>query len=175
MKKRQITINLLDPSSATAAIQKLTAERAQLESRAKLLTERLAEFGGNEARVKFTNAWYDGLNDVNVSVEPTDAGYAIVANGNAVCFIEFGTGVVHNGAGGNYPLPKPEEVVNIGEYGKGFGKHRGWSYEGEPGTNGRVIANGQIFTRGNPANMPMWYASETIKSQLLTIAREVFG
>ena len=45
-----------------------------------------------EASVRFTTAMYDGTNDVQVRVDPIDGGYAIVAKGEVVCFIEFGTG-----------------------------------------------------------------------------------
>ena len=33
---------------------------------------------------------------MSVDVEPIDGGYAIVAKGQAVAFIEFGAGVYHN-------------------------------------------------------------------------------
>ena len=32
-----------------------------------------------------------------------------------------------------------------------------------------------IFTRGNPAAMPMYYASEEMKREITKIAREVFA
>jgi hypothetical protein len=109
---------------------------------------------------------YDGTNDVSVHLDEISNGYAIVADGKAVAFIEFGAGVYHNGSE-PYPNPRPDGIVGIGEYGKGHGKRKAWGYLDE---NDELV-----ITRGNPAAMPMWYASEEIKSSVLKVVREVFG
>ena len=136
----------------------------------------MAEIGVREASVIFLSAQYDGVNDSDVSAENTENGWKIIANGKAVCFIEFGAGVYHNSTE-PYPLPRPAGVVKIGEYGKGQGKKQGWAYYGEPGSSGKYIGGdgNLIFTRGNPAAMPMYYAGEEIKNKVLSIAREVFS
>ena len=56
----------------------------------------LARIGMQEASVRFSTAQYDGTNDSNVTIEKTQNGYNVVANGNAVAFIEFGAGVHYN-------------------------------------------------------------------------------
>jgi hypothetical protein len=109
---------------------------------------------------------YDGTNDVSVKLDETNNGYVIVADGNAVAFIEFGAGVYHN-TSEPYPNPRPQGIVGIGEYGKGMGKRKAWGYKDENDT--------LVITRGNPAAMPMWYASEEIKKSVLRVAKEVFG
>ena len=129
--------------------------------------------GVHEASVRFSSAMYDGVNDVTVTLDEKGKGYSIIADGTAVAFIEFGSGVYHNSSE-PYPNPRPEGVVGIGEYGKGRGKRRAWFYKGEPGTNGEIQKNGVVKTRGNPAAMPMYYASEEMKRSVLQIAREVF-
>lgn len=156
------------------AIKELEKYKQDFLRKEKLFIEKLAMIGVQEASIRFTTAMYDGVNDVTVSLEPTPEGYVIVASGEAVAFIEFGSGVYHN-PGEPYPNPRPDGVVGIGEYGKGKGKRRAWFYKGEAGTNGEVQENGVVKTRGNPAAMPMWYATEEMKRSILQIAREVFG
>ena len=92
----------------------------------------LALIGAREASIRFTTAMYDGTNDVQVEVTPTNKGWVITAKGDAVCFIEFGAGVYHNTAE-PYPNPRPEGVVGIGEYGKGYGKRKAWGFYNDAG------------------------------------------
>ena len=156
----------LDSEDIARAVKELKQFKQEFLSKEKRLLEGLAEIGLKEASVRFTTAMYDGINDVSVSLNPIGNGYAIMAEGSAVAFIEFGAGVYHN-TGEPYPNPRPNGVVGIGEYGKGKGKQRAWGYLDE---NNEVV-----ITRGNPAAMPMWYASEDIKNSILRVVKEVFG
>ena len=156
----------LSSSSIKNAITELKSFRKSIDQKKDKLLERLGEIGVREASVRFTTAMYDGVNDSNVSLVGTNNGYAIVASGHAVAFIEFGSGVYHN-TGEPYPDPRPEGIVGIGEYGKGYGKRQTWVYRDEAGE--------KVFTHGNPAAMPMWHASEEMRSKITQIAREVFG
>ena len=173
MGKKVISCTL-DTSSINSAIKELEKYKQDFLRKEQRLLEGLAMLGVKEASVRFTTAMYDGVNDVTVALDKTANGYAIVASGQAVAFIEFGTGVYHN-TGEPYPNPRPEGIVGIGEYGQGKGKRRAWFYKGEAGTNGEVQKNGVVKTRGNPAAMPLWYASEEMRSSILKLAREVFG
>ena len=156
----------LSVSSIDNATKELKAFRDSLKQKKDKLLRELASIGVREASVRFTTAMYDGVNDSSVTLEPVSEGYAIVANGRAVAFIEFGAGVYHN-TGEPYPNPRPQGIVGIGEYGKGYGKRKAWGYpDGEGGIT---------ITHGNPAAMPMWYASEEMRSNILRIAQEVFG
>ena len=156
----------LDKQDIDRAIKELNAYKREFLRKEKQLLEGLANIGIKEASVRFTTAMYDGVNDVSVRLDTTKNGYAIVAEGQAVAFIEFGAGVYHN-TGEPYPNPRPNGIVGIGEYGKGKGKRKAWGYVSEDGE--------VVITRGNPAAMPMWYASEEIKNSVLRVAREVFG
>jgi hypothetical protein len=156
----------LSEDSINKAIQELKAYKQYFLKKEKELLEKLAEIGLKEASVRFTTAMYDGTNDVSVRLDGNNNRYVIVAEGEAVAFIEFGAGVYHN-TSEPYPNPRPSGIVGIGEYGKGMGKRKAWGYKNE---NDEVV-----ITRGNPAAMPMWYASEEIKSSVLRIAKEVFG
>lgn len=173
MAKKIINVSL-NTKSINNAIKELEQYKKELLEKEKRLLEALANIGVKEASIRFTTAMYDGVNDVTVMLDTTSNGYAIVAEGEAVAFIEFGTGVYHN-SGEPYPIPRPEGVVGIGEYGQGKGKRRAWFYKGEAGTNGEVQKNGVVKTRGNPAAMPMWYASEEMRKSVQQIVREVFG
>ena len=165
MKKTTITCNLSE-QDIKRAIAELKAYKQTFLKKEQQLLEGLAEIGIKEASVRFTTAMYDGVNDVSVSLNKAKNGYVIEAKGEAVAFIEFGAGVYHNGSE-PYPNPRPEGIVGIGEYGKGMGKRKAWGYKNE---NDELV-----ITRGNPAAMPMWYASEEIKKSVLRVVKEVFG
>jgi hypothetical protein len=109
---------------------------------------------------------YDGVNDSEVTLKIIENGYQIVAEGHAVAFIEFGAGVYYNPSE-PYPNPRPDGIVGIGEYGKGYGKRQAWGFKNE--------SDELVITHGNPAAMPMWYASEEMRNSILQIARRVFG
>ncbi len=165
MAKKVIKMSLSTPSIDNA-IKELKAYRYSLERKKDKLLEELANIGVREASVRFTTAMYDGVNDSSVTLETISNGYCIKAEGKAVAFIEFGAGVYHN-TSEPYPNPRPSGIVGIGEYGKGHGKRQAWGFKD---------ASGQlVITHGNPAAMPMWYASEEMRSNILKIAKEVFG
>jgi hypothetical protein len=161
---KKITVNLSE-SSINAAIKELRKYKIWVAEKTKLLCDRLAINGAQEASVRFASAMYDGNNDVEIEVSPTDNGWVIKAKGEAVCFIEFGAGVYHN-PGEPYPEPRPAGIVGIGEYGQGKGKRQAWGYY----DNGDLV-----ITRGNPAAMPMWYASTEMQREVSRIAKEVFS
>ena len=164
MRKTVIKCDLSE-QEIERAIKELKQYKAKFLEKEKRLLEGLAEIGIKEASVRFTTAMYDGTNDVSVRLDETNSGYVIVAEGRAVAFIEFGAGVYHN-TSEPYPNPRPSGIVGIGEYGSGKGKRKAWGYLNE---NNEVV-----ITRGNPAAMPMWYASEEIKNSVLKVVREVF-
>lgn len=147
-----------------------------LENCTEVLLDRLAADGVETASVRFAKAVYDGTNDVSVSVENRGKGVrAVVAVGQSVLFIEFGTGVTYTD---NHP-EAAELGMNRGEYGKGHGKQNSWGYYGDPGTNGkaRETASGKtvVITHGNPANRSMYETVKELEQRLREIAREVFA
>lgn len=161
---KTITLQLSE-QSINKAIKELQRYEKWVAQKTAQLTERLALLGAHEASVRFAAAMYDGENDVSVTVEPVESGWAIKASGDSVCFIEFGAGVYYNGS---EPYPnRPPEVAKIGEYGKGKGKRNAWGYYDDSGN--------LVITHGNPAAMPMWYATEEMRQQIYKIAREVFA
>lgn len=168
----------LDVRSINKAIKELESYMKKLKQIEQKICEGLAEIGLEEASVRFSSAQYDGDNDVSVKLEQTEKGYNVVANGKAVAFIEFGTGVTHN-RGVNYPLKKPSGIVGIGEYGKKQGRRKEWRYKGNPGTNGVIRKDPKtgiewVITKGNPAQMPMYKALTKMQSEAERVVREAF-
>ena len=163
---KQVIRMSLSSSSIKNAINEVKAFRKSIDVKKDKLLEELANIGVKEASVRFTTAMYDGMNDSNVTLETIPDGYCIVVEGKAVAFIEFGAGVYRN-TGEPYPNPRPAGIVGIGEYGKGYGKRQAWGFKDDSGE--------LVITHGNPAAMPMWYASEEMRSKILKIAKEVFG
>lgn len=161
---KKIELNL-SVSSINNALKELKAYSAWVKKKTVQLVERLAMIGVAEATVRFFGAYYEGGNDVSVEAEQIENGWKITANGEAVCFIEFGAGVYYNGPE-PYPLPRPSGVSKIGEYGQGKGKQNTWGYYSD---NGELV-----LTHGTPAAMPMYFTSRTMQKEIAKIANEVF-
>lgn len=139
---------------------------AKLDGRLNRLTTALAEIGVAEANLRFMGAFYEGDRAVSVYTVRETGKVLIVAEGEAVAFIEFGAGVFYN-SDGTYPLKRPAGISRIGEYGLGHGKRPAWGYYDD---------NKQLkITRGTPAAMPMYWATKTMKQKIVSIAKEVFA
>lgn len=150
-------------------------KRELLEARLSTFVKRLAERGVTVAQARFASAQYDGTNDVTVRYEVDGAKATIYAEGNAVAFIEFGTGV-------KYPT-HPSGMFSHGTYGQGKGANpNGWVYKGEPGTAGTELTdrNGKVRegvyrTKGNPPAMAMWGAVEEMSAVITSTWKEVMS
>lgn len=170
------------------AVQALERYIAKLHAAREEIEWRLATKGADEATFEFDQAKYAGVNDVVVQEEEVDGHAAVVARGDAVAFIEFGTGVVYNGPGnGVYPQERPEGIVGIGEYGKGHGaSNYGWYYRGEPGNAGaqavrykkdgsEVSRPGWVHTYGNLPASGMYRAANLMSDEAGEVVREVLA
>lgn len=173
----KIKVRLSDAGLRDAERQ-IQEYKATLNKKAQEFAKALAQKGIDVATVRFANAQYAGDNDVTVEHDPvqTPNGFAIVAHGKAVAFIEFGTGVMHPAYGGELP----DGVGEHGTYGKENGKHKRWYYYGESGNAGtpvkEVDGKGQLnYTSGNDAAMAMWWAVEEMASQVEATWREVWS
>lgn len=160
-----VRINGISEATIEAAAQELRRYAEWLERKENELLTKLAERGRDVASVKFASAKYDGTNDVSVRVDSTGSVAVIYADGEAVAFIEFGSG-----ARDGHGHPKAGELGfgpstwSIGEEGKGhWDNPDGWYYE-----HGKK-------SHGNPPAMAMYDAVQTMTAEITTIAREVFG
>lgn len=173
----KIKVRLSDAGLRDAERQ-IQEYKTTLNQKAQEFARALAQKGIDVATVRFANAQYAGDNDVTVEHDPvqTPNGFAIVAYGKAVAFIEFGAGVVHTAYGGELP----DGVGEHGTYGKGNGQHKRWYYYGESGNAGtpvkQVDGKGQLnYTSGNEPAMAMWGAVEEMASQVEATWREVWN
>lgn len=173
----KIKVRLSDAGLRDAERQ-IQEYKTTLNRKAQEFAKALAQKGIDVATVRFANAQYAGDNDVTVEHDPvqTSNGFAIVAHGKAVAFIEFGTGSHHNGYGGELP----PGVGAHGSYGKGQGANRRWYYYGDPGNAGTYVdtvsGKGQLnYTSGNEPAMAMWGAVEEMASQVEATWREVWN
>lgn len=158
----------LSTASISKALEQLDAFEKWVQAKTEALSERLALLGQERAQAGFNgDHLYDGDDrDVTVTAELTEGGWIVRAEGHAVAFIEFGAGVYFNGSE-PYPVERPKDVARIGEYGQGKGKQDVWVFKDR--------SDKKHFTRGNPATMPMFYASEQLKREISAIAQEVFA
>lgn len=162
---KTIRINGISEATIEAAAQELWKYAAWVNRKEAELVAKLAERGKAVASVKFSGAQYDGTNDVTVRVDNTGSVAVIYAEGEAVAFIEFGSGA---SLGGGHP--------KAGEHGFGPGT---WS-TGESGKGHWDDPNGWYYTHGkkshgNPPAMAMYQAVQVMTEELTNIAREVFG
>ena len=161
------------------AVEELERYQKELDRKVRLMMEKLAEVGIEEAEVRFGRAIYDGTNDVKVDKSPvwiSKNRLAISAKGDSITFIEFGSGIHY--AGESHPKAG-EFGFDRGGYGHHLGKLDSWRYKGDPGTNGEVITEGrhkgEVKTHGNPANRALYDSAKEMREKITKIAEEVFG
>lgn len=162
---KTIRINGISGATIDAAAKELRRYAEWVSQKESELITKLAERGKAVASVKFASAKYDGTNDVSVRVDSTGSVAVIYAEGEAVAFIEFGSG-----AREGYGHPQADEhgfgpgTWSTGESGKGhWDDPNGWYY-----THGKK-------SHGNPPAMAMYDAVQTMTAEITSIAREVFG
>lgn len=155
----KVDVNIFDYASVSRAKRRLDEYYADLIEKANTVCEQLASMGAVRASLDFSRAIYNGTNDVEVTVEPIDNGYAIHARGNAVLFIEFGSGASYG-----YGHPEPE--------GYGPGTYPGKGHWDDP--NGWWYGNHE-HSYGNPPAQAMYNAKREIQAEVQRIADEVFA
>lgn len=168
----KITSNVAD------VISRLQGKVEDLNAAGPLICEALAYVGEEVASEGFSGAEYPGTNDVAVSVEAGDKEAKVVAEGEAVSYIEFGAGVTQPG----YPGPLPDGIVAHGELSSPHARSSGWwIYAGSPGTgNVMPVANksgvekaGVYRTYGNPPASAMFHAANEMEERVKEVAKEV--
>lgn len=164
MKKYVIGI---DGSGAAEMLKGVLKFQKELEEKSTLLCQKLAERGAEVAKIGFSQAVYDGPNDTEISVEGEGLSYTVKANGEAVLFIEFGTGITYSGQNHPEPHGMVPGTWSEGPMGKGhWNDPNGWYIPKERG-------GGKTY--GNPPNAAMFNAAETLRQTIADTVREVFG
>lgn len=162
----KIKINPFDAKSITDAITQVEEYKRDFLAKEELFIKRLGEIGVSVASAGFTTADYDGVNDVRVTMTQMGSRVAVIASGETVGFIEFGTGVKFpewNNTEMEYTPPKH------GTYGAGKGaRPHGWFFKPN-GSEGAAQ-----HTYGNPPAEAMRTARDVIIEKVMQIAREVW-
>jgi hypothetical protein len=156
----------LTPESIGAAVKRLKQYKADLNRKTQALLDAMVAFGEDTAINLL------GRVDTGGTLE-TIQGYrngnkGVIVAGGAAIFLEFGTGITHNGPAGSSPHPKGSELgMTIGGYGQGKGADPGgWWYYDEAGR--------LRHTKGVAAQMFMWKTARELERIAPELAREVF-
>lgn len=160
----KITINPFDKKSISEAIKQLEQYKKDFKAKEAVFVRRLAEIGVSVASTGFAMADYDGVNDVQVTMTQSGNSAKVIAYGETVGFIEFGTGIRNrewDNSGMEYTPPKH------GTYGKGHGlRPKGWFFI--PGEGAKQ------HTYGNPPAEAMRTARDIMVEKVVQVAREVW-
>lgn len=161
----RLTIDPFDKESIKAALAQIEQYKRDFEVKEIEFARRLAEIGVRLARDVYSIADPDGPNDIVVQMLKIPGGYAVLASGETVGFIEFGTGVNNPEWSGKHLgyTPPPR-----GSYGKGQGaRPSGWWYKPNEGARA-------VHTKGIPPAEAMLTARDEMVARAIEIAREVW-
>lgn len=161
----KIVIDPFDKKSIDAAIKAVKQYEKDFLAKEVEFVRRLKEIGVSVAETGFALADYDGENDVLIAESQNGTRAVVIAYGETVGFIEFGTGVKfreYDSSSTEYTPPKH------GTYGKGRGKNpHGWFFKQGEGAAAR-------HTYGNPPAEAMLAARDEMIQRVTEIAREVW-
>lgn len=161
----KIKIDPFDRKSIDAAIKLLQQYERDFKAKEELFIRKLKDIGVTVATAGFAGADYDGVNDVVVTDTQGGTNAMVIAYGETVGFIEFGTGVKfpeYDSSGLSYTPPAH------GTYGKGHGKNpHGWYFKQSEGGSAR-------HTYGNPPAEAMLTARDKMIESVVRIAKEVW-
>ena len=161
----KITVDPFDPKSIREVIRKLDQYEKEFKDKEAEFVRRLMEIGVSVAETGFAMADYDGINDVLIAQTQNGSRAAIIAYGETVGFIEFGTGVKFReyDSSSTEFTPPPH-----GSYGKGKGANpKGWYFSQGEGAAGR-------HTFGNVPAEAMLTARDVMVERVARVAREVW-
>lgn len=179
MGKTTISFDLSE-ESIDRAIKEVKEFKKSFQKKCDELLKRVAKRIAEEAQKGFDNAIVDDLTEQSGSPRKAEVivrarkhgkSYTVIADGEDAVWVEFGAGVYHNGAVGSSPNPYagnvtgvPDLPIAIGTFGKN-GRKSTWGF----------YEDGVLkITHGTPAKMPMYKAVQTVSSEVVSIAREVF-
>lgn len=158
----KIQINISDPDSIDKAIQKIKDYRESFKAKVNEIVSRLTELGA-----QVVDYQYSGLLDQEYEVTCIVKGNhsMIIAEGDSVMFLEFGTGVDTDS---EYGESEGFTIVEKGMWSQTWGKgqfvpneHEHWYYR-------------DVKYEGTKPTYGFMFASKEIKEQGVEIAKKVF-
>lgn len=170
----KIVVNPFDPKSITEAIRRVKQYEKEFAAKEREFIRRLAEIGVSVATTGFNLADYDGTKDVQVVMRQSGSRAVVIAKGETVGFIEFGTGVKfreYNSTGLEFKPPAH------GTYGEGKGANPGhwWFNPGHINPSDKDLGGATaVHTYGNPPAEAMLSARNEMIERVVAIAREVW-
>lgn len=164
----------LDPKSVANAIKELQAYKKEVEQKARLLVQRLTDYGVDIARIKIVDmgAVYSGelLSGVDGYFSPLlNAGYVRVTSDH-VAFVEFGTGVV-----GQQSPHTNGEYLSKASWGYATGQKIFTTKDGKVGWIYPTDDGGFRFTEGMKSRPFMYQTALELQRVFPRMAKEVFG
>lgn len=157
MANHTITVNPFNPLSVMRAERLFQRRLQEFDEKVDMFLEALAEYGREVAALGYGAA-------VDVRAEPIENGYAIIASGQAIGFLEFGAG--DTVASGNIFAEQVPYEVRSGSW----SETHAHQYE----TTGRWVFGGVVYTQVTPRNA-MQNALEQVQEHYREIAEEIFG
>jgi hypothetical protein len=169
------TINVkLDPQSVAEAITELRQYQKDVENKARLLVQKLTDFGADIARIKIVGmgAYYSGelLSGVDGYYSPTlNAGFVRVTSDH-VAFVEFGTGVK-----GQASPHKNGEYLSLAAWQYATGAKIFTTKDGRVGWIYPTKDGGFRFTEGMKARPFMYETALELEREFPRIVKGVFS
>ena len=163
----------LDPKSIEAAIKEINEYRKEVEQKARLLVQRLTDYGAEIARIKIVDlgAVYSGelFSGVDGYFSPLlNAGYVKVTSDH-VAFVEFGTGVV-----GQQSPHTNGEYLSKAAWGYATGQKIFTTKDGKTGWIYPTDDGGFRFTEGMKSRPFMYQTALEIQKEFPRMAKAVF-
>ena len=170
---KTITVRL-DPKSVKNAIDALNEYRADVERKARLLVERLTDYGADIARVKIVGlrAIDTGelLGGVDGYYSPSlNVGYVKVTSDH-VAFVEFGTGII-----GKASPHRNDEYLSKASWSYASGAKIFTTKDGRVGWIYPTDDGGYRFTEGMVSRPFMYETALELQREFPRIAMEVFS
>ena len=161
----RIKVNVLDIESVNAAINQIKLYRSSLDKKVEEILKELSVLGAEVVEYQYYSSHEDYY---EVSCEVNGNSAMIVAEGENVVFLEFGTGVYTEDYTDEEDIsPKGLPPIFPGSWSntEGMGQftpdHQYWYHK-------HVMYQGTLPTRG------FYFASKEIKNQAVDIAKKVF-
>lgn len=164
----------LDPKSIDKAIKELNAYKKEIETKAKLLVQRLIDEGAEIARIKIVSMGAVDTSELLAGVDGyfsplLNAGFVRVSSDH-VAFVEFGTGVV-----GQQSPHRNGEYLSKASWGYATGQKIFTTKDGKVGWIYPTDDGGFRFTEGMQSRPFMYETALALQREFPRIAREVFG
>ena len=157
MGKVVIYVDPTNPASIRRAERRFKAEKRRFEQKVDEFLAEIAELGRSEAE-----SGYGGV--ISVTVEPIANGYAIIASGEGIVFLEFGAGDTVNS--GNIFAGQTGVDVRSGSYSE--------THAQQYSTAGFWLFGGVKYTEVRPRNA-MQGAWDKVLSEWRDVAERVFS